>query len=99
TPNQAEQEATRGASPATASPAPIVSTEQPTAYVGVFLGEAQGEDGGPVIEPALLNNQPATATSSFNASACATIPPDPKLGTAWTADTVVVSRLGCPIEY
>ena len=99
TPNQAEQEATRGASPPTATIAPIVPTEQPTAYVGVFLGEAQGEDGGPVIEPALLNNQPATATSSFNASLCSAIPPDAKLGTAWTDDTVVVQRLGCPIEF
>jgi hypothetical protein len=99
TPNQAEQEATRGASPPTATNAPIAPTEQPTAYVGVFLGEAQGEDGGPVIEPSLLNNQPATATSSFNASLCSAIPPDEKLGTAWTADAAVVSRLGCPIEY
>jgi hypothetical protein len=94
TPNQSEQEATRGASPPTATPPPIAP-----AYIGVFLGEAQGEDGGPVIDPALFSNLPATATSSFDSVACPTIPPDPKLGTTWTADAVVVGRMGCPIEY
>jgi hypothetical protein len=99
TPNQSEMEGTRVASPATATVPPLAPTQQPTAYIGVFLGEAQPDDGGPVIDPALLNNAPATATSSFDASACPTIPVDPKLGTAWTADALAVQRMGCPIEY
>jgi hypothetical protein len=98
TPNQAEQEATRGASPPTETPPPLVSSPQPTPYIGVFLGEAQNDDGGPVIDPSLLNNLPTTPTSSFDGSAC-TIPPDAKLGTTWTTDSLAVSRLGCPIEY
>jgi len=98
TPNQSEREATREASTAVPTTPPIAPTPQPTAYVGVFLGEAQSEDTGPVIDPQLLSNLPVTATSSFDAALCS-IPPDGKLGTAWATDVVAVSRLGCPIEY
>ena len=96
--SQVERDATRGASTAVPTDPPAAPTPQPTAYVGMFLGEAQPEDSGPVINPTLLSNLPVTPTSSFVEGRCS-IPPDTKLGTTWATDAAVVSRLGCPIEY
>jgi hypothetical protein len=98
TPNQSQQEATREASTAIPTAPPVAPSQQPTAYIGVFLGEAQPDDGGPVIDPALLDNAAVTPTSSFDSVRC-TIQPDVKLGTAWTADGAALVGLGCPLEF
>lgn len=98
TPNESQQEATREASTAVPTAPPVASSPQPTAYVGVFLGEAQPEEGGPVMDPALLNNLPLTPTSAFDSARCS-IQPDVKLGTAWTANGAALVGMGCPIEF
>jgi hypothetical protein len=96
TPNSDEQQATRGASTLTPSVPPPTPSSQPTVYVGVFLGEAEQEDGGPAMNPTLLA---AAALPALDAtvSTCS-IPPDAVFGTSWASDATVNERIGCPIE-
>lgn len=98
TPDLAEQQATRAANPPTATPL-AQPTAAPTVYVGVFLGEAEtAGDGGPVINPALLNAPtpfiPVTVTVGTTCPAQA----DTLFGNRWSADVATTAALGCPIE-
>lgn len=96
TPNVEQREATRLAA-RSAPPTPLPTrTPEPTAYVGVFLGEAEmGE--APVIDPARYagtlqaGNPPAT----FGVVSCR-YPIDSVFGGSWTANTDAVDALGCP---
>jgi hypothetical protein len=96
-PNPEEQEATRIASLPTQTPF-VAPTLTPTAYVGVFLGEAENPNGdGPVIDPAAL--QLPTDAPPFGITPTASCPaiPDPLFGTRWQSDPQAIS-IGCPIE-
>jgi hypothetical protein len=98
TPGLDEQQATLAANPSTATPI-TQPTAAPTAYVGVFLGEAESAgDGGAVINPALLNAPtpliPVTVTAGTTCPAQA----DSLFGDRWSADAATTAALGCPIE-
>lgn len=94
TPNQAEAAATRQAFTPTPRMAAASATPTATAYVGVFLGEVQSDEG-----PAFsLAQQPPTpnliATQLPNCSTA----PDAVFGADWNADAEVPRLLGCPIQ-
>ncbi|MEZ4672010.1 MAG: hypothetical protein R3E39_29240 [Anaerolineae bacterium] len=97
TPRAEEQQATLNANPPTATPF-TQPTTAPTAYVGVFLGEADTSADGPIINPGQLNPPtpfiPVTATVSFTCPAQA----DVLFGDRWSADEATKVALGCPIE-
>lgn len=96
TPDEAQIAATRAAIPPSATPAPAAASPSPTVYVGVFLGAAESDEEGPVINPALLQAPtaliPVTVASGCPAQA------DPLFGTTWQADNLLVAALGCPVE-
>ena len=98
TPNDQQQEATRLAIrsvPPTLAP---TNTPAPTAYIGVFVGDAGGIDSGvPIIAPTQLQNVVTTAFPTLEAAGCA-YPVDQVFGTNWTSNTSAVSDLGCAGE-
>jgi hypothetical protein len=103
TPNDAEQQATQFAQRSTPTAIPITLTPSPTIYIGVFLGEAEELDDGPIPTPALLQ-RPTDETPTFN-EVLATCPrePDEMFGTLWLTDENATETIGCPasdvIEY
>ena len=98
TPNDQDREATRLAVrsvPPTAAPTNIPA---PTAYIGVFVGDAGGVDSGvPIIAPTQLQSLVTTGVPTLAPAGC-TYPVDPVFGTAWTSNTSAVSDLGCAGE-
>src|SRR5690606_4805635 len=74
TPDSLQQAATRGASTATPTVLPVSDTPQATPYIGVFLGEANPEDGGPNYDVTLASPL-SLPTLDAPAAACS-IPPD-----------------------
>jgi len=99
TPNADEQLATRSAQVLTPLPGTATPLPSPTAYVGVFLGEAALPDEGPIYSGGLETGPGATETPiSFVVQNCPVSVDTTIFGTAWQQDSEVVSRLGCPIE-
>jgi hypothetical protein len=97
TPNAQEAEATRLSSTPTDTPLPNLAPTA-TVYVGVFLGEAEiASDGGPVINPVLINSAP-TVVSLETAPPPCPAQADVIFGTAWEGDVTASRTLGCPIE-
>ncbi len=96
TPDANEVQSTLGATTATPSVPPPTPSSQPTAYVGVFLGEAQPDEGEPNINPGVFAVD-ALPTLDAPGAACS-IPPDEAFGTTWGTDATVNTKLGCPIE-
>jgi len=97
TPNDQEREATRlavGAQPPTLPPS---RTPAPTAYVGVFVGDAGGVDSNVVIDASRFEGTLAVNLPTLGAPGCA-YPVDPVFGTIWTSNTPAVSDLGCAGE-
>lgn len=82
TPNDQEQEATRlavRAQPPTAIPS---RTPAPTAYIGVFVGDAVGVDGGvPILDPSRFEGTLPVNLPTLGAPGCA-YPVDPVFGTS-----------------
>lgn len=97
TPNDQEREATRlavGAQP----PTPLPSrTPAPTAYVGVFMGDAGNFDGGASVDVSRFEGTLAVSLPTLGAPGCA-FPVDPVFGTSWTSNAPAVSDLGCAGE-
>ncbi len=99
TPNDQEREATRLAV-RSVPPTPLPSnTPPPTAYIGVFLGDASGVDSGAPISAAaaLLPSPPPVDIPTLAAPGC-TYPVDQVFGQAWTTNTPAVTTLGCAGE-
>ena len=98
TPNDQEREATRlSISVVTSTPQPT-RTPQPTAYVGVFVGDLGSADGGvPIVDAARFQGTEAAPFPTLGAPGCA-YPVDPVFGTAWTTNTVAVADIGCAGE-
>lgn len=98
TPNDQEQEATRLAV-RSEPPTPIPTrTPAPTAYIGVFVGDAGGVDSGIAVNnPASFEGTLAASQPTPNASGCLyTV--DPVFGTNWTTNTPAAADLGCAGE-
>jgi hypothetical protein len=98
TPNDQEREATRlavRAEPPTAQP---TRTPAPTAYIGVFVGDAGGADGGVTfLDPSLLDATQSLNLPTLAISSCP-FPVDPLFGTNWMTNAPAVSDLGCAGE-
>jgi hypothetical protein len=98
TPNDQESEATRLAIRAVPPTAAPTNTPMPTAYVGVFVGDAGGVDSGvPIIAPTQLQALVTTGMPTLAPAGC-TIPVDQVFGTQWTTNVSAVSDLGCAGE-
>lgn len=97
TPNAEEVAATRAAS--TSTPIPPTATVFPTEtpYVGLFIGEAQPEEGlRPFTQP-IFAAEAESSLPTADAGRC-TIPIDTPYVSAWRANPVVNERMGCPIQ-
>lgn len=97
TANAEEIAATRAAS--TATPIPPTATVFPTEtpYVGLFIGEAQPEEGlRPFTQP-IFGAEPTSSMPTADAGRCV-IPIDTPYVSAWRANAVVTERMGCPIQ-
>lgn len=97
TPNDQEREATRLAVGVQSPTPPPSRTPAPTAYVGVFMGDASSADGGAVGDAARFEGTLAVDLPTLAAPGCA-YPVDPVFGTTWTSNTPAVSNLGCAGE-
>jgi hypothetical protein len=97
TPNSAEAQATLGAITATPTIPAATASSQPTAYVGVFLGEVEPEEGGIPFTNSTQVALGGLPTLDAPAAACS-IPIDEVFGTTWLDDPSVRERIGCPIE-
>lgn len=97
TPNEQERAATRAAVDSQ-PPTPLPSrTAPPTAYIGVFVGDAAGADGEGVVNASLFEGTLAVNLPTLGAPGCA-YPVDPVYGINWTTNTSAVSDLGCAGE-
>jgi hypothetical protein len=101
TPNPEQIATTRAASSPTPIPVSPTSIPTPTAYIGVFIGEAANQDGGfsPITAP--LFGPQANNVAGFNPTADATrcpIPINPVYLDTWARDFTVSQALGCPIQ-
>jgi hypothetical protein len=97
TPNEPEREATRLAISAV-SPTPLPSnTPAPTAYIGVFVGDAGGVDGAVPLNAAQFEGTLAPDLPTLGAPGCQ-FPVDPIFGTTWTTNASAVADLGCAGE-
>jgi hypothetical protein len=97
TPDEAEQQATRFADPATPTAPPPTAPPTETPYVGVFLGEAVLDEG-EIFNPGLLTTRPPLELPTIPPGLVCAIPTDPIFGTAWSEDETVVRTLGCALE-
>ncbi|MCB9454091.1 MAG: hypothetical protein H6672_21880 [Anaerolineaceae bacterium] len=95
TPDEAQRQATQVAAPPLATAVPVLPTAAPTAYVGVFLGEAVDEGERPVIS--LVNPARPTVPGVVEPSNCL-LQADPVYGSAWSTDPAVTSTLGCALQ-
>ncbi|MEP7291805.1 MAG: hypothetical protein ABI835_08470 [Chloroflexota bacterium] len=98
TPNNQEREATRLAV-RSEPPTPLPTrTPAPTAYIGVFVGDAGGVDSGISFnDPANFDNAQAGSLPTLGAAGCV-YPVDPIFGTAWTTNAPALADLGCAGE-
>lgn len=96
TPGEVELQATRRAFTATPSPLAAAPTPTATAYVGVFLGEVQADEG-PALGLELLHVPPTPDRVATQLPTCQTLP-DTVFGSGWSADTAVTGALGCPVQ-
>lgn len=96
TPDAAQLEATRAAVPPTITQPPSVPTTVPTAYVGVFLGEAEVAEVGPAMVPQMFN--PPTEAPPITIAPTCPAQADPLFGTRWAGEAALVQALGCPVE-
>jgi hypothetical protein len=98
TPDDAQREATRAVQ-ALQPPTPFATPlPSPTAYIGVFLGEA-GDTGAPQPEfdtARFVTTVPLTA-ATVTAAACA-IQPDTRYGSAWGGVPAIAASIGCAGE-
>lgn len=95
TPNAEQLQATRFAITPTRAPATATPTPQPTAYVGVFLGEAQLPNDLPRIREPLVGGPTPLPTSDPR---FCPIGIDLRYLGIWLQNTRISSQLGCPIQ-
>jgi hypothetical protein len=98
TPGDDERRATAAANRPTITAQPPTVVPTATVYVGVFLGESGGEDGGvPIIDPSRYTGTLIADVPTLAAPTCL-IPADPVFGTAWAANRTVADALACAGE-
>jgi hypothetical protein len=83
---------------------PTITVQVPTAiptatvYVGVFLGDSSGEDGGgSLLDPAVFEGTLIANIPTLEAPTCL-IPTDPLFGTNWAANSTLSETLACAGE-
>lgn len=83
---------------------PTITLQQPTilptatVYVGVFLGDSSGEDGGgALLDPAIYEGTLIANIPTLEAPTCL-IPTDPLFGTTWASNTTMAETLDCAGE-
>ena len=99
TPNAEQFSATRSASSPTPNPptATVIPTETP--YIGIFIGEAQQEEGFvDITEPIFGPREDVAQQPTANAERCLNAPIDSPYLTAWRTNPTVSQRMGCPIQ-
>ncbi len=89
--SRAERLATRQAQPVTPTAPPPTATPTETPYIGVFLGEAQGDSDVPRI------SQPTSAPTPTQEGGCAVVF-DSAFGSAWRQDASVARQIGCALQ-
>lgn len=89
--SRAERLATRQAQPVTPTPPPPTPTPTETPYIGIFLGEAQGDADLPRI------SQPTAAPTPTREGGCA-VEIDSAFGTAWRQNASVARQIGCALQ-
>jgi hypothetical protein len=97
TPDDLARQATLAANPPTATMPPATLTPTPTAYIGVFLGEAETLDEGPLLGIQPVEALPTAVVPATAVPSCPA-PADVVFGTRWAEDSLLSSTLGCPIE-
>lgn len=95
TPNAEQLQATRFAVTPTRAPATPSATPPPTAYVGIFIGEAQLSNDLPRIREPLVGGPTPLPTSDPRFCPIAL---DPRYLGIWLQNGRVSSQLGCPIQ-
>lgn len=97
TPDEAEQQATRFADRPTETPPPPTAAPTITPYVGIFLGEAQVDEG-EIFNPGLLTARPPLTLPTVPPGLVCAVQPDAVFGTAWTEDESRVEQIGCALN-
>ncbi len=92
-----QREATRLAVGVQSPTPPPSRTPAPTAYIGVFMGDAGGIDSGADFDSSRFAGTLAVDLPTLGAPGCA-YPVDPIFGTNWTTNASAVSDLGCAGE-
>lgn len=96
TPNAEQIAATRAAASPTAAPITPTNTPAPTAFVGIFIGEAPQDAGfQPITAP--LFDRPPNISPTPDSTRCTT-PIQPVFLALWQTETALPERLGCPIQ-
>jgi hypothetical protein len=98
TPNDLQRQATaQAASPTPQTPTPT-SIPSPTPYVGVFIGQAQRDEGFTnITTPFFAGDDVVALVPTGDASACQ-IPVDSVFARIWRINRDIYDNLGCPIQ-
>lgn len=99
TANAEEFSATRSASSPTANPPTVTVIPTETPYIGIFIGEAQQEEGfTEITEPIFGPRIEIAGQPTANAGRCLNTAIDSPYLTAWRTNATVSQRMGCPIQ-
>ncbi len=98
TPDVTQQSATRAAVIPSATPPPATQAATATAYVGVFIGEAENASDGPSMNTVLAGNSGQLPPPPITETPGCPAQPDPVFGTRWNSDPAIAAQIGCPIE-
>jgi len=97
TPNPQQAEATRLAvTPTIAPPTPTIIPSA-TPYIGVFIGQAQRDDGFTSVNEPLFADVSVGIAPTADASRCR-VAIDPNYLRLWLTNSAISSALGCPIQ-
>lgn len=96
TANAQQEQATRQASSATPTPLTPTPTARATAYIGIFIGEAEALDVA-LIDPDAFASISTPLAPTVVPANC-TIQVDPAYSSVWRTDGIINQRMGCPIQ-
>lgn len=99
TPGEEDRRSTSVASRPTITLLPPTVMPTPTVYIGVFLGDSSGGDGGGIenVAAEMFAGTLIADVPTLSAPTCL-IPTDPIFGTAWASNPTITSALNCAAE-